>query len=261
MANPGPFPPMGPPMGGPMQPMNGPPMGGPGPMGPGGPRPAMLPRPPVRQGTSKMVPVVVSAGLAIGVFCGLLFGLGTKRATAAEPPKTADTKVAAADPSAGSGAPTPAPTPSTPPPAATPPPAEPAAPAKELTKLVVEIKPDEAAAVAKVYVDGAELSGTTTDIETGAGTKKVKVAVKATGFKDGEQEVDLEGESVTLKFDLPKGRSAPAAPATPAAGNTGNGGNAGSPAAQPATPTTPKAPPRPPAAKPPKKQGGGLIDI
>src|ERR1051325_6820998 len=34
-------------------------------------------RPPVRQGTSRMVPVVVSAGLAVGVFCGLLFGLGT----------------------------------------------------------------------------------------------------------------------------------------------------------------------------------------
>jgi hypothetical protein len=31
----------------------------------------------MRQGTSKVVPVVVSAGLAVGVFCGLLFGLGT----------------------------------------------------------------------------------------------------------------------------------------------------------------------------------------
>ena len=30
-----------------------------------------------RRGTSRVVPVVVSAGLAVGVFCGLLFGLGT----------------------------------------------------------------------------------------------------------------------------------------------------------------------------------------
>src|ERR1051325_4886822 len=61
MANPGPYPPMGQ-----MQPMGG------GPMGPMGMRPQ------VRQGTSHVVPVVVSAGLAVGVFCGLLFGLGTK---------------------------------------------------------------------------------------------------------------------------------------------------------------------------------------
>ena len=32
---------------------------------------------PARGGTSRAVPVVVSAGLAVGVFCGLLFGLGT----------------------------------------------------------------------------------------------------------------------------------------------------------------------------------------
>ncbi len=32
---------------------------------------------PVKRGTSKIVPVVVSAGLAVGTFCGLLFGVGT----------------------------------------------------------------------------------------------------------------------------------------------------------------------------------------
>src|SRR2546423_6128527 len=40
---------------------------------------------PARQGTSKAVPVVVSAGLAVGVFCGLLFGLGTGKAKASAP--------------------------------------------------------------------------------------------------------------------------------------------------------------------------------
>jgi len=68
MAAPG-FPQMGkmqqPGMGGPQ--MGGPQMGGP---------PMQMQRP-IRRGTSKAVPVVVSAGLAVGVFCGLLFGVGT----------------------------------------------------------------------------------------------------------------------------------------------------------------------------------------
>ena len=54
---------------------------GPMPMGPV-PTPQPMPgQPPraavVRRGTSRAVPVVVSMGLAIGVFCGLLFGLST----------------------------------------------------------------------------------------------------------------------------------------------------------------------------------------
>ena len=80
MANPGYPPGMQPPMGGP--PMGGPPMGGP-PMQP--PPRAQA----VRKGTSKAVPIVVSAGLAIGTFCGLLFGLGTGPDDAvAEPAKS-----------------------------------------------------------------------------------------------------------------------------------------------------------------------------
>jgi hypothetical protein len=71
MANPGPFNPMGSNlMSGPSAQPNmttGTPVGA-QPM----PRPAV-----VRRGTSKAVPVVVSAGLAVGVFCGLLFGFGT----------------------------------------------------------------------------------------------------------------------------------------------------------------------------------------
>lgn len=58
-----------PPMQQPMQPMQQ--------MGQMPPPQGMTPRPSVRQGTSRVVPVVVSAGLAVGVFCGLLFGLGT----------------------------------------------------------------------------------------------------------------------------------------------------------------------------------------
>lgn len=39
----------------------------------------------VKRGTSKVVPIVMSAGLAIGTFSGLLFGLGTGEASATTP--------------------------------------------------------------------------------------------------------------------------------------------------------------------------------
>src|SRR5262245_62755761 len=45
---------------------------------------------PMRQVTAKVVPVVVSAGLAIGVFCGLLFGLGTGKSATADPQKVSN---------------------------------------------------------------------------------------------------------------------------------------------------------------------------
>ncbi len=54
----------------PQQPMQQPPMSG----APQGAVPA--PKPVKKGGTSKMVPIVVSAGLAVGTFCGLLFGVG-----------------------------------------------------------------------------------------------------------------------------------------------------------------------------------------
>src|SRR3954468_21673179 len=79
MATPG-YPQMGGPMG--QMPMGGQPGGGYGaPMGQG---PQTMQRP-VKRGTSKAVPVVVSAGLAVGVFCGLLFGVGVDKGEAAPP--------------------------------------------------------------------------------------------------------------------------------------------------------------------------------
>src|SRR5437764_12153583 len=55
---------------------------------------AVPPPKPARPGTSKAVPVVVSAGLAVGVFCGLLFGLGTGDTASAssDPVATSDKK-------------------------------------------------------------------------------------------------------------------------------------------------------------------------
>src|SRR5436190_24020305 len=85
MANPGYMPGQMPPgMGPPGMPggMGGPPgMGGPM----GGPQMGGMPPRQVRRGTSKAVPVVVSAGLAVGVFCGLLFGVGTGKEASATP--------------------------------------------------------------------------------------------------------------------------------------------------------------------------------
>jgi hypothetical protein len=225
-----------------------------------------------------MVPVVVSAGLAIGVFCGLLFGLGTKRDAVAEPPKASNGvkrtedvidpgslgsstgspsgKPAAAGSNAvaGAGSAGSAPASGS---AAT---ERVAPPAAETTKLIVEVKPDAAAQVAKLYIDGKEMSGMTTDIELPAGTtkKKVVVAIKAPGYKDAEQEVDVEGESTTLKLELAKGPRPTVDGATPA----------------PSTTATPSPPPpantgtkpsgtKPSGTKPSgKKTGnGGLIDI
>ncbi len=238
-----------------------------------GPPPMGGPPPQARQGTSRMVPVVVSAGLAVGVFCGLLFGLGTGQSNAApaapvsngvkrtedpalpesvrstvrspEPPKAA----AAAGSNAGSGsavavAAGSAATGSAGSAAA----AGSAAPADGsnaasaeplIAKLIVEIKPDMAGPTAKVTVDDKEIAGLETEIpmEPSAAKKKVKVKVRALGFRDVEQTVEVEvaGET-TLKLELIKGRSS--LPATPVAGNAGSTGNTGATAATGNTGTT-----------------------
>ena len=234
MANPGPYP-MGQPGGAPMQNMGGPPMGQMG----------MMPRPPMRQGTSKIVPVVVSAGLAVGVFCGLLFGLGTGKHSDAAPQKVsnnakrdddtgftpeslANPNVKIPDknaPKAGSNAGSNA--------KGSGDAAGSAEPAIKPTRLTVEIKPETAAQGAKVLIDGKPIEGMSTDIALDPGTTKktVKVLVKATGFKDVEQDVDVEGESVTVKLELSKGRSTPTSAAQTGGGseNTTAGGTARTP--------------------------------
>ena len=187
MANPGPYPPMGQ-----MQPMGGP-------MGPMGMRPQ------VRQGTSHVVPVVVSAGLAVGVFCGLLFGLGTKHEvepskgtngakqseesqvqTAAvtmgsKPTPTATGSAA----SAGSAAPNPGGAA-----AATPP---------KPGKLTIEIKPDGAAQGAKIFIDGRQAAGTASEIPFDPGTKErtVKVVVQAAGYQEEQRDQTVKADEAT----------------------------------------------------------------
>ncbi len=73
-------------MANPQYPMQPPQMQQQQPMGQMPPQAAPPPQPKqAKGGTSKMVPIVVSAGLAVGTFCGLLFGVGTGEAADASP--------------------------------------------------------------------------------------------------------------------------------------------------------------------------------
>jgi hypothetical protein len=215
---------------------------------------------PMRRGTSRAVPVVVSAGLAIGVFCGLLFGLGTggdeaeaqttaakkdqgsssetpdvlKAKPSTEVPKpmvdgsasggSADAGSAAAAGSADAGSA-----------------AGSAVPAVKAVKLIIAIKPEAAAQLAKITVDGKDVDATS-DIELGdAAKKKVSIYIKANGFKDYTYEGEIEaGKDTKFEFEMQKKVVVRPSGGTPPRPETGGG------------------------KKPPgggKKPGGGLIDI
>jgi hypothetical protein len=231
------------PMGGPMQPMGGPPMQPMGQMGQMGP---MGMRQPMRQGTSKMVPIVVSAGLAVGVFCGLLFGLGTDKHVSADParvsngvkrtddipdvptlstntvkplpppPPRAGSNTGSAVAAAGSGS------------------AGSAAPTIKSVKLTIEIKPDSAAPAAKIAVDGKPITGTAVDValDPGATQKRVHVQVQAPGFRDGTRDLDVLGSdsetSVTFELEPTRGRAGGTGGGAPS-GGTPSGESAGTP--------------------------------
>ena len=243
MANPG-----YPPMGGPMQP-GGAPMGPGGPMGQMGPMgmgPMGMGMQPVRQGTSHIVPVVVAAGLAVGVFCGLLFGLGTKHDAAPSRGGTGarqseESQIQTAQVSTGTKLPD---RPRT----ATGSAAVPAGSAAGGTvaagaagagaagtgsaaapgpgKLKVEIEPASAAQAAKVLVDGIQITGTEVDIpfDPGVSKKSVKVTVRVPGYKDLEKTIEVESDgSASISFDLKGVRMVPGSDD----GSKAAGGNAG----------------------------------
>lgn len=247
MATPG-YPQMGqmPPTGGP--PMGGPPTGGP-PMGA---------QRPMRRGTSKAVPIVVSAGLAVGVFCGLLFGVGKKAEAVAAAPSSsggsvqkmpagkpgpaglgatkpaatgsgsavATTSGGAAGSAAGSGAAAGSAAAGSAAGSA----ATPAVTAAKTIKLTVTLKPEAAMEKAKLYIDGKEVEGMT--VELPADKKSVKVEVKSSGYHSVDKKIDLSGgEDMTVEFETVKR----------------------SPVRQP------KRPDKPPSN--PGGGGGGLIDI
>ncbi|HEY5933542.1 MAG TPA: hypothetical protein VIU61_02845 [Kofleriaceae bacterium] len=234
--------------------------GGPGGPMPGGPMQQNMGGPPraqvVRRGTSRAVPVVVSAGLAVGVFCGLLFGLGTDggEATAApstgnnvkakdkdevpeafaptqspvdknKPGKPADgsATVAAGSGSdaAGSGS------------------AGSATPAIVKTKVTIEVKPEAAAKLAKITIDDKEIEGNSTELELGDKKRMMKVVVKASGYREAKLEKELDPKVETYAIEIPLTKK------------SSSSGSSGS------RPTVPGAGKKPTG----KKTGGGLIDI
>lgn len=203
-----------------------------GPMGP--PMGAVPQMRPIRRGTSKAVPVVVSAGLAVGVFCGLLFGVGTGKEAALAAPSASNVKKtteeeAKPEPGAapkGLGA-----TPAQPPPpkagsgagsgsavavaaagsAAVPAAgsgagsAKPAVEEKKVIKLTFKLKPDSAAKDAKITIDGNDIEGLAGEIAGDA--KKFKVEVKASGYRTLEKTFDVvsqPGDELQIQLELQK---------------------------------------------------------
>ena len=217
-----------------------------GPMMGGG----MPPRP-VRRGTPKAVPVVVSAGLAVGVFCGLLFGLGTgdKADAKTGPSKGNNLKheddpkgpdpgaapagigattglprnngisvgsavAAAAGSGGGMGSATVAMAGSG---------SAAAAPAVKTIKLTVDIDPDTAAAAAEITIDGKAITGKTADLAPD--TKQVHLQITATGFHAIDQKVDISGgDEANVKIKMLK-RSAGGGGGSPGFGGASSGGN------------------------------------
>jgi hypothetical protein len=219
-----------------------------------------MPRP-VRRGVSKAVPVVVSAGLAVGVFCGLLFGVGTgKKEAVAAPSKGTNAKdhpvedttnlvqtptkpltptaqlgkgsgagsgsaagsgagsdvaMAGSGSGAGSGS------------------------AAAMKKLTIKVEPDAAAEIAKIQIDGKDLTGTS--IELPAETKSVKISLSAKGYRALDKTVDLLGDETTVELPMTKASR----------GSPGFGG------VDTHRPTVPRRPP----GETTKKKPGGLIDI
>lgn len=201
---------------GPPGPMGPPGMGPPG-MGPPGGMPHMgRPAAPRASGSSKIVPVVVSAGLAVGVFAGLLFGLGTGEPAYAarkitvsktpaptidvfteeyddteKPPAVAagsgsDAGSAAgsgsdAGSAAGSGAGSGS-----------------AEPAVKMARLTFVVKPP--GATAKITVDGKPVEGEL-EIDVTKGAKELELIVKAPGFRDFKKTISVtEDESIDVEL-------------------------------------------------------------
>jgi hypothetical protein len=258
------------------------------PMMQGGPMGAQMPPRPIKRGVSRAVPVVVSAGLAVGVFCGLLFGLGTGDQIAhAEPSKgnnvhpnsgTDDTApppsttsgtapVAKSGGGIGSGSnganPVAATTGSgagSAKPAAATGSGTGSAAAVTMAKLTIEVLPPAAAAVAKISVDGKELTASASatpaagsaagsaatppmSVDLPAETKSVKIAVTASGYHSLDKRVDVTaGAETKVQLELVKRSSGGGSPGFGGASNVPN--------------RVPTAPP-----KPKKPANSGIIDI
>ncbi|MEZ4401973.1 MAG: PEGA domain-containing protein [Kofleriaceae bacterium] len=182
--------------------------------------------PPQRGGTPKIIPILVSIGVAAGTFSGLYFGLGTK----------SDEVAAAGDGAGTNGSATPGTDPAGPGLAANtggdpPPPAvaidagvdaaEVAAapvdagvdaaavvtpPAAQVATLQVTIDPADVGG--EVTVDGKPLDSGKATIELVNGKKTVRVIGKASGYRTFDKKMTIDGDStVTVKLVKRSGSS------------------------------------------------------
>lgn len=189
--------------------------GPPGPLGPPGPPSGG------GGGTSKVVPVVVSAGLAVGVFAGLLFGLGTGEVAAQSRrigpngeiltfdvgteeyegpdkvaltpdagPVTPDGGVLTATPDAG---------------------VVDAAPTIKLAHVTFTVTPP--GTVAKITADGKPVEGEL-EVDITGGAKDIEIVAKAAGFRDFKKKITVDKDGAQT-IDLVK---------RPVVPNNGNGG-------------------------------------
>lgn len=178
-----------------------------------------------RRGTSRALPIMVAAGLAVGVCGGLVLVLGTGESDAAsdkksEVPEVSDKQdgdkpddgkeVAAVTPDA-----------------AVPPPPPDAAPEPKTRKVTItfDVEPSDA----KVTVDGKEIAGKSYTIELEREqTKKVEIVAKASGHKIFKEERTIDGDD-TIDIELEKRSTRSSGSSRRNSGNRGNsGGNRGS---------------------------------
>jgi hypothetical protein len=248
-------------------------MGQPG-MGMGGigNMPPMQPPRPPRRGTSRAVPVVVSAGLAVGVFCGLLFGLGTGDKAEAKPStgnnlkhetegqvdpnglpvgtgatvgkqgvdKIANGSAGSGSAGGGIGSATIAMAGAGSGSAA-------GSAAPKTMKLTIDIDPDTAASVAVIKIDGKAITGKSTDVPPD--TKQVHVQITADGYHSVDENLDVAGtggDEHDVKIKMNKRAATSGGTSSPGFGGASSGGN-----------HVPTAPPKPPK----KPANNSIIDI
>jgi hypothetical protein len=149
---------------------------------------------PRRRGTPKIVPIVMSAGLAVGTFCGLLFGVGTGggSTSAGAAPGGNDGAAVAIDAGAAVDA-------------APPPPvdaavalvADAAAAPAVAVKIVLTFKVVPAVP-AEITVDGEKVAGLTHEVTVEDGARTVKIVAKARGFRTHEKEFAVTKDMVVV---------------------------------------------------------------
>jgi hypothetical protein len=166
------------------------------------PQPALAgPYGPAAAGRGRALPIAVACGLAIGVFAGLVVVRGTGEgeadsAEASRPGAVADAGDAGA--AASPGSPSAPDSPMSPSPAASVA-GSPSASGKAVVSF--EVRPRRA----HVFVNGAELSGSTADVPLVAGSASIEVVVKARGHKTHTKTYTVTGDQ-TIQVSLHRDR-------------------------------------------------------